>query len=178
MGLPGGAPQREGVHRQGNVPVFGALAPLALDLEASAIHVGALKIQGCMEPETQAGDGGAGALVGHGGRGRQEPPDLRHTEAGREPVGRLRAQEREGVPVALEDVLREEANTAGADTHGGWGEAIDVFAVQERALQLLCGDAVGGWVGELGQQADCAARGFLRPLACAAEVESRDHVLT
>src|SRR5712691_9371437 len=44
---------------------------------------------------------------------------------------------------ALEDVLREEANATGADTHGSWGKAIDVFAVQEGVLQLLCRDAVG-----------------------------------
>ena len=58
-------------------------------------------------------------------------------------VGGLRAQECEGVPVTLEDVLIEEADTAVADAHGRWGEAIDVFAVQEVALQLLFRDAVG-----------------------------------
>jgi len=58
----------------------------------------------------------------------------------------LRTQERQRGPVAFEDVLREEANTTVADTHGGWGEAIDVFAMQAVALQLLFRDAVGGCV--------------------------------
>ena len=77
-----------------------------------------------------------------------------------------------------EDVLREEAHTTGADTHGGWGEAVDVFAMQEVALQLLFRDAVGGCVGELREQADFSDRGCLCPFAFATEVERRDHVLT
>jgi hypothetical protein len=44
-------------------------------------------------------------------------------------VGGLRAYEREGVPVALEDVLIEKADATVADTHGRWGEAIDLFPV-------------------------------------------------
>jgi hypothetical protein len=58
-------------------------------------------------------------------------------------VGGVRAQEREGMPVALEDVLREEAHTAGAETHGRGGEAVNILPVSEGALQLLCRDAVG-----------------------------------
>jgi hypothetical protein len=58
-------------------------------------------------------------------------------------VGGVRAPEREGVPVALEDVLLEEANTAVAETQGGWGETVDVFPVQAGALQLLFREAVG-----------------------------------
>ena len=75
----------------------------------------------------------------------------------------------------MEDVLREEAHTAGADAHGGWGEAVDVCAVQEGVLQLLCREAVGGGVVALRQQPDCPDRGCLRPFALAAEVQSRDH---
>ena len=93
-------------------------------------------------------------------------------------VGGVRAQERQRGPVALEDVRREEAHTAGAEAHGGWGEAVDVFAVQEGALQRLCRDAVGGFVVELRQEADFPDRGCLRPCALAAEVESRDHLST
>ena len=82
------------------------------------------------------------------------------------------------MPIAFEDVLREEAEAAGADAHGRWGKAVDVFPVQEVALKLLCGEHVRRCVGELSQQADCADRGFLSPFAFATEVESRHHVLT
>jgi len=130
------------------------------------------------EPEAQAVDGGEVDLVVQGGSGRKEPPDLLHTEDGGEPVGGLHAKAREGVPVALEDVLVEEADTAGADAHGRWGEAIDVFPVQEIALQLLFGDTVGGCVVALGQQADFPDIGCLSPFALATELESRNHLLT
>jgi hypothetical protein len=40
-------------------------------------------------------------------------------------------------------MLIEEANTAVADTHGRWGEAVDVFPGQDVALKLLFRDAVG-----------------------------------
>src|SRR5437773_10819677 len=102
-----------------------------MDLETRAVDIGDLQEEGCMEPESQARDGRAGDLVGQGGSGREESPDLFHPENGGETVGSLRAQKREGVPVALEDVLGEEADATGAETHGRWGEAVDIFAVQE-----------------------------------------------
>ena len=68
-------------------------------------------------------------MVVEGGGGREESLDLVHTEDGGEPVGGLHAKEREGVPVALEDVLVEEADAAVTDAHGRGGEAIDVFPV-------------------------------------------------
>ena len=178
MGFPGGAEQREGIGGQGDVPVFGALATMDMDLEALAIDVGDLEGEGFMEPEAQAIDGGEVDLVVQGGGGRQEPPDLLHTEDGGETVCGLRAKEREGVPVALEDVLREEADAAVADAHGRWGEAVDVFAVQEGALQLLCRDAVGGCVVELREQADFPDRGLLGTFALAAELQRSNHLLT
>ena len=64
------------------------------------------------------------------------------TEASGEMVGGVRAQEREGVPSACEDVWREDAETTGADAQGSWGEAIDMFPVQEGVWQCLCSDAV------------------------------------
>src|SRR5215471_3969502 len=149
-----------------------------MDLKTLAIDVRDLQEESFMQPESQAVDGGEIDLVVQGRGGREESLDLLHTEDGRETVSGLRTKEREGVPIALEDVLREEADATGADAHGRGGQAIDVFAVQEIALQLLFGDAVGGCVVELGQQADFSDIGCLRPFAFAAEVESRDHLLT
>ena len=82
------------------------------------------------------------------------------------------------MPVAFADVRREEADTAVAETHGRWDEVVDVFPVQEVGLKLLFRDAVGGFVGELSQQADFSDVGCLRPFAFATEVERRNHVLT
>jgi hypothetical protein len=178
MGFPIGTEQREGLGGQRDVPVFGALAAGDMDLKALAIDVGDLQGQGFMEPEAETRDGGEGDLVVQGGGGRKEPPDLLHTEDSGELVGGVRAEEREGVPVALEDVLGEEADTAGAEAHGRWSQAIDVFAVEEVTLKFRFRDAVGGCVGELGQEADFPDIRFLGPFARAAELESRQHVLT
>jgi hypothetical protein len=113
-----------------------------------------------------------------GGGGREEPANLLHTEDGRETVCGWRAHEREGVPVALEDVSREETDATVADTQGSWGKAINVFAVQAIALELLFGEQVGGFVVELSQQADFPDISFLSPFALATEVESGKHLLT
>ena len=56
------------------------------------------------------------------------------------------------MPVTLEDMLREEADTAGAEPHGGWGEAIDIFSMQEVVLKLLFRDGVWRFAVELGEQ--------------------------
>ena len=178
MGFPVGAEQREGLGGQGDVPVFGALPTMDRNLEALAIDVRDLQGEGFMEPGAQAIDGGEGRVVVEGGGGREESLDLLHTEDGGEPACGLHAKEREGVPVALEDVLVEEADATGAEAQGRGGEAIDVFPVQAIARQLLFGDAVGGFVVELGQQADFPDRGFLSPFALTTELESRNHVLT
>src|SRR5712691_8043329 len=90
MGFPVGTEQREGLGGQRDVPVFGALATMNMDLEALAIDVRDLEGEGFMEPEAQAIDGGEIRLVVEGGGRREESLDLLHTEDGREPVGGLR----------------------------------------------------------------------------------------
>src|SRR5262249_20202973 len=132
-----------------------------MDLEALAVNIGDLQVQGCMEPEAQAIDGGAGDLIMPGGRHLEDTADLFHTEDGGETVGGVCAQERQRGPVACEDVLREEAEAAGADAQRGWGEAIDIFAVQEGSLEFPFRDAVRGLVAELSQEADFTDRGCL-----------------
>jgi hypothetical protein len=178
MGFPIGTEQREGLGGQRDVAIFGALAAMDMDVEALAVNVSDLEEEGFMESQAQAIDGGQVDLVVARSGGREEPLDLLHAEDGGKPVGDLRTNEREGMPIAFEDVLIEEANPAIAEAHGGGGEVVDIFAVQEVALQLLLGDEVGGFVVELGQQADFSDIGLLSPFAFAAEVESRDHLLT
>jgi hypothetical protein len=178
MSSPVGAEQREGLGRQRDVSIFGALPTMDMDLKALAIDVRDLEEEGFMEPEAQAIDRGEVDLVVHGGRRFEEPPHLLHPEDGGETVGGLRTEECKGVPVALEDVRREEADATVADAHGRWGEAVDVFAVQEVALQLLFRDAVGGFVIELREQADFPDIGLLGTLALTAALQRSNHLLT
>jgi hypothetical protein len=177
VGVPGGAQQRAGLCRPGDRPVFGALAPGARDLEALAIEGRDLQTEGCVESESQARDGGAGDGVVPGGGRREEALALLHMEDGGEPVGGG-TQERQRGPVTRQDVRREEAAATVTEAQGRRGQAIDVVAVQDSTLPLLCRHAVGGGVGALREQADCPDRGCMRPCACAAEVERRKQVWT
>lgn len=99
------------------------------------------------------------------------------TENGWKPVFGLGANERQSVPVAIEDVLIKESDAAVADAHGSWGEAIDVFAVQEVVLKLLFGDHVGRFAIELSEQAYLTDIGLLGTLSLAAELKCGNHLL-
>ena len=131
-----------------------------------------------MQPQSQAIDGGAGDLIVPRRGSLEKTPGLLDTADGGETVFGLGANKREGVPIALEDVLREEADTAVADTHGRWGEAIDVFAVQEVGLEFLFGDHVRRFAIELGEEADFSDIRFLGAFAFATELERGNHLLT
>jgi hypothetical protein len=177
-GCPGGAEQRQRRCGQGAVPRCGALAAVDRALAARAIEGRHLQGEGCREPESQAIDGSAVALVVQGCGGREESPDLCNPEHGGETVGRVRAHERAGVPVALADVRREAADATGAHAQGRWGEAVNVCAVQEGGLELLCGEPVGRCALELSQQTDRTDVGFLRPCALATALKRGNHVWT
>ena len=82
------------------------------------------------------------------------------------------------MPIAFEDVLGEEADATVADAHGGWGEAVDIFSMQEVGLEFLVGEQVGRFVIELSQQAYFTDIGLLGTFAFATELESRNHLLT
>jgi hypothetical protein len=178
MGCPIGAEQPEGLGGQRDIAIFSALAAVDMDLEALAIDIGDLEVEGFMEPQAQAIDGGKVNLVVEGSGGGEEPLDLRYAEDGGKPVGDLWTNEREGIPLALEDVLIEKADTTVAEVHGRRGQTINIFAVQEVALQLQFRDAVRGFVVKLGQQADFSDIDFLSPFAFATEMERREHLLT
>ena len=142
MGFPVGAQQSQRISGQRDVSVFGALAAMDMDLEALPVNVGTLQEEGFMEPKASTIDRGEVDLIVEGRGGLKEPPDLLDTEHGGEPVGGLRTQERESVPVAFEDVLIKESNATRAEAHGRWSKAIDVFPVEEGVLQCLFRDAV------------------------------------
>ena len=141
--FPGGSQERQGVVGQGAVAVCGTRAAVAMDLEALASDSGDVQGEGFVPPESHARDGGAGDLVVQGGGRREETSDLLGTAEGWAPVCGVRAHERQGVPVACEDVRGEASEATGAEAQGSWGKAIAVLAVQAGVLQCLCRDAVG-----------------------------------
>jgi hypothetical protein len=149
-----------------------------MDLEALAIDVGDLQGACLVEPQSQARDGGEGNLMVQGCGRLEKTSDFCNAEDGGKTVCSLSANEREGVPVALEDMLVEESDATVADAHGSWGESIDIFTVQEVVLKLLFGEQVGRFAIELSQQADLTDIGLLGTLSLATELESRNHLLT
>jgi hypothetical protein len=177
-GCPGGAQQREGLGRQGDGAVVGALATLDRDLEALSVKSGDLQGEGGMAPQAPPLDRGAVDLGVEGGSRLQDPAAcFNPADSGERGCG-WRAPEREGVPIAFADVWREAAETAGAEAHGRWGAARDMVPVQEGVLQVLGREAVRGLMGELSAQAYVPDRGCRSPCALATEGEGRHHVLT
>jgi hypothetical protein len=177
VGDPGGASQSQGLCGQGHGTVCGALASLDMHLSALAVDVGDLKGEGVVEPASQARDGGAGDLSMQGGGSLEEAPDFLDTENGGKAVFSVGANQRQGVPVALEDVLREAADAAGAEAHGSWSKAIDVCAVQEGGLQLRFRDHVRGCAIALREHAYCTDRGLLGTFARATAWKCIEHLL-
>jgi hypothetical protein len=147
-----------------------------MDLEAVAIEVRDLEGEGVVEPESQARDSGKGHLMVQGGGRLEKTAACCTAEDGGKPVCGLSAYERQGGPIALEDMLREEAHATRADAHRSWGEAIDVCAGQEIVLQLLFGEHRWRCARELRQQADFTARGVLGTLSLAAELQGGNHL--
>jgi hypothetical protein len=129
MGFPGGAEQSEGLCGPGDVAVCGALPAVDMDLKALAVDIGDLQGEGFVQPESSARDGGEGSLIVQGGSRLEKTSDLLKAEDGGETVCGLRAHERQGVPVTLQDMLGEASAITGAEAHGRGGEAVDVFPV-------------------------------------------------
>ena len=73
-----------------------------------------------------------------GRHGVEEAVDRWAAEHGREAVCGLGSHALQGVPVASQDLLGEETESAGTEAHGAWREAIDVLSMQERVVQVLC----------------------------------------
>ncbi len=104
-----------------------------------------------MQSESQAIDGGEVDLIVQGCGSFEELPDFLDTEDSGKSVFGLRANQRQGVPIALQNVLVEKPNGAVADTHGVGSESIVIFAVQEVGLKFLFGDQSRRFVIELSQ---------------------------
>ena len=82
------------------------------------------------------------------------------------------------MPVTLKHVLGEESDATGANTQGSWGEAIDVFSMQEGGLERLFGEQVGRCAIALSQQASLTNRGLLGTLPLATELKRGNHLWT
>jgi hypothetical protein len=93
VGFPVGTEQSQRICGEGHVTVLGAFPAVDMDLEALAINVRHLQVQGFMESEAQTIDGGEVDLIVEGSSRLQEPPDLLHTKDGGETMCALSTKE-------------------------------------------------------------------------------------
>ena len=93
MGFPVGSQPSEALLGQRDVAVFGTLSPVDMNLEALAIDIRDLEVEGFVEPESQARDGGAGDLVVQGCGSVEQTFDLLKAEDSGETVCGLSAHE-------------------------------------------------------------------------------------
>jgi hypothetical protein len=135
--LPGGASQVEGVIGQGDVAVLSALATVHMHHVARAVDVTHLKGESFVEAQSTAGEGGEGGAMVPGRHGLEEALDLWAAENGREALCGLSSHDLQGLPVASQDLLGEETESAITEAHGAWRETIDVFSMQKRVWQVL-----------------------------------------
>ena len=87
-------------------------------------------------------------------------------------------QQREDPPLPAQHALIKKANATGADAHGGGGQVIDVFAVEQIALQFFFGNQVGTLAIELRDQVDFADLGLDGRGTFAVQFQSGGHLLT
>ena len=178
MGFPGEAQEFQGLMREGDIAVLSALAAVDVEHVARAIDIAHLKVKRFVQAQPTAGDGGEGDAMVQGGSGVEETVHLFQAEESREAVFGRCANEVESLPAACKDVVGEEAEGAVADAHGTGREVVDMLAVEDVLLQLLCREKVRRCAGELSQQAYLTDRGLLGAFALATELESSQHLLT
>jgi hypothetical protein len=127
-GFPGAAQEFQGLMRQGDSAVLGALAAGAVEHVARALALAHLQGQRCVPAQPTARDGGAGDALGQGGGGGEETVHRCQAEESRESVGGRGAHEVAGLPVAPKDVVGEASDGAVADAQGAWSESVTILA--------------------------------------------------
>ena len=176
-GLPGEAQALQGVMRQGDRAVLGALAAVDVDQVARAIDSAHLQGKRFVQAQPTAVDGGAGDTMVPGGGGMEKTVHFFQAEQSRESVCRCGSHEVEGLPVAPKDVVGEEAEATVTDTHGTGRECSESFSVKQVWLEFRCRAEGRRCAIQLREQAYLSDRGLLRTFALATELQSGNHVL-
>ena len=132
---------------------------------------------GFLQSQTAGIDGGEEGAVVPGPDAAEDGAHLFEGQhGGQAPLG-LCADQIERMPIALQDMEEEEADTAVADPHRVGRPAIAVLAMQEVLLKLGLRDLIGGLVVELAEHAQCAHIGLLRALPETVELQGIDRIL-
>lgn len=153
---------------------LGTLSTVDMDHHAGGIDIGDFEVETFMESQAAGIDGGKIGVILEGFDLGKNGSDFFNAKNGRESSLILGSEDSEDVPVSLEDVFVEEANSAIADPHGIGRPVINVFPLEEIVLEFLLGDQIGGFGIELGEHADRAGVGLLSAFPLAIELKSLD----
>jgi len=174
VGEPIAAEQGEGGWGKRDVAIFGALAAVDMDHHAGGVDIGDFEMETFMESQAAGIDGGKIGVILESFDLGKNASDFFTAENGWETSFGLGSEDSKDVPIALEDVFVEEANSAIADPHGIGRPVINVFPMKEIVLEFLLGDQVGGFAIELGKHANGAGIGLLSPFSFAIELKGLD----
>src|SRR4030042_1504317 len=118
VGDPIAAEQMEGGLRERHVAIFGALPTVDMDHHAGGIDIGDFEVETFMESQAAGIDGGKIGVIRECFDLGKNGSDFFNAKNGRESSLILGSEDSEDVPVSLEDVFVEEADSAIADAHG------------------------------------------------------------
>ena len=118
VGEPIAAEQIEGRWGKRDVAIFGALSSVDMDHHAGGIDIGDFEVETFMESQAAGIDGGKIGVILECFDLGKNGSDFFNAKNGRESSLILGSEDSENVPVSLEDVFVEEADSAIADAHG------------------------------------------------------------
>jgi hypothetical protein len=157
------------------VAIFGALSAVNMNHHAGGVDIGDFEMESFVKPQAAGVYGGEIGIVLEGFDAGQNASDFFHAKNGWKSSFILGSEDSEDVPVALEDVLIEEAYPAIADPHSIGRPLIRVFPVEEIVLKLLLANEIGGLAVELDEHAQGPCIGLLRAFSFAVELKGLDH---
>jgi hypothetical protein len=172
VGGPIASEQLEGGLGERDVAIFGALSTVDMDHHAGGVDIGDFEMETFVKPEATGVDGRKIGVILEGFDLGKNASDFLNTENGGKASFGLGTEDSEDVPVSLEDVFVEEADSAIADPHGIGRPVINVFPLEKIVLEFLLGDQIGGFAIELGEHADGAGVGLLGSFPLAVELKS------
>jgi hypothetical protein len=175
VGEPVAAEQVEGGLGERDVAIFGALAPVDMNHHAGGVDIGDFEVESFVKSEAAGVYGGEIGIVLEGFDAGQDAADFFHAKDGWKSSFGLGSEDSEDVPVALEDMLVEEAYPAIADPHGIGRPVVSVFTVEEIVLKLFFGNEVGRLAVELDEHAQGPGIGLLRAVPFAVELKGLNH---
>ncbi len=175
VGEPIAAEKVESGLGERGVAILGPLAPVDMDHHASGVDIGGFKMESFVKSQAAGVYGGEIGIVLKGFDAGQNVSDFFNAKDGWKSSFILGSEDAESVPVALEDVLEEEAYPAIADPHGIGRPLISVFPPQEIVLKLLLVNEIRRFAVKLDEHAQGPCIGLLCTFPFAVQLESLDH---